>query len=431
MAVTDTPLPPVTELREQCTTLGGKIAELRSTPRDKRTAEQNEELRATTIELNSLDALTSVAEKAERAAWAQYAWDAAVKAAEAADERGTPNGPTAANDNPNAGHRTLGDLIVDSDEFKGWERGGERMPNIDLEGRSLGAEFRTLMDTATADAGAFVPPRTPIAPMPRQMRFFLRDLIPTLPTGIANAVPYIRELNPATNESGASSVAEAAAKPEATMEFVEVSAPVRKLAAWLPVTMEILEDAPSLRAYINTRLAYMLQVRETQQILTGNGVSPDLTGILNTSGVQTAGATNNEAFVDIATAIGKIELVDGNADGIVMNPGDYWDQIATRRSSWFDGNASNMGGAPFGGVEGTVWGLPVVRTRAISSLTTLVADWAMGAGIFDRMTTTIRQSDSHDDFFVKNKVAVLAEERLALAVFRPDFFVNTTIDITA
>ena len=46
------------------------------------------------------------------------------------------------------------------------------------------------------------------------------------------------------------------------------------------------------------------------------------------------------------------------------------------------------------------------------------------------MQTTIRQSDSHDDYFVKNKVAILAEERVALAVFRPDFFVNTTIDIT-
>ena len=51
--------------------------------------------------------------------------------------------------------------------------------------------------------------------------------------------------------------------------------------------------------------------------------------------------------------------------------------------------------------------------------------------IFDRMGVTVRQSDSHSDYFILNKVAILAEERLALAVFRPDYFVSTTLDITA
>jgi len=114
--------------------------------------------------------------------------------------------------------------------------------------------------------------------------------------------------------------------------------------------------------------------------------------------------------------------------GIAMNPLDYWDQIAARRSTFFDGKAANQGGAPFAAPTGTVWGLPVIRTRALTSLTAIVADWR-GAMIFDRMEATVRQSDSHSDYFVKNKLAILAEERLALAVFRPDFFVKTTIDI--
>jgi HK97 family phage major capsid protein len=236
-------------------------------------------------------------------------------------------------------------------------------------------------------------------------------------------------LNPATNEGAATGVAEGSAKPEATMEFESDTAVVRKIAAWIPATMEILADAPTLQGYINARLVYMLKFREQQQILAGDGTGGDLKG-LDSFTTQTAGTTNNDAFVDIAEAIGKVENVDGQANGAVLNPTDFWDIVATRRSTWFDGNISNAGTAPFGGPAGTIWGLPVVRTRSVPTLTAWVADFS-GAMIFDRMQTTVRQSDSHDDYFVKNKVAILAEERLAFAVFRPDFFVQTTIDITA
>ena len=51
--------------------------------------------------------------------------------------------------------------------------------------------------------------------------------------------------------------------------------------------------------------------------------------------------------------------------------------------------------------------------------------------IADIAQATIRQSDSHDDWFVYNKVAILAEERIALAVHREDAFVHVTIDTAA
>jgi HK97 family phage major capsid protein len=212
---------------------------------------------------------------------------------------------------------------------------------------------------------------------------------------------------------------------------VSDTALVAKIASWIPATMEILQDAPTLQGYINARLTYMVKFREQQQILAGDGTGGDLKGIDSFSGIQTAGTTNNDAFVDFSSAIGKVENVDGQANGIVMNPTDYWTIVATRRSTWFDGTgATGNTGAPFAGPPNTIWGLPTVRTRTVPTLTAYVADWS-GAMIFDRMEVTVRQSDSHDTFFIYNKVAILCEERIGLAVFRPDFFVKTTIDITA
>lgn len=428
-------VPNVLELRKSALELGGKVGELRSIPRDKRTPEQVEEMKAATAELVSIDAEATAAENYERRLHGEIrAWLDAVEA-EAADKRPDSRGPGAAFDRLDGGFRSFAQAVTDRDEYTTWaEGGGERsMPELIMEGRSLAAEYRTLLDT-TGDGTTGTGPSylmtvaTPRPPVPREMQFFLRDLLSVVQTNL-HAVPYVRELNPATTESGASSVAESAVKPEGAATFELDTAIVQVLAVWIPATMQILQDAPTLQGYINNRLAYMVQVREQQQVLTGNGVTPDLKGILQYATIQTAGATNADPATDIASACGKVENVDLTPNGIAMNPIDYWTTVALRHSTLMDGGWGN-GNAPFAGPAGTIWGLPVVRTRALTTLTAVVADWMRGATLFDRMQTTIRQSDSHDTYFIYNKVAILAEERVGLAVERPDAFVKVTIDIT-
>jgi HK97 family phage major capsid protein len=80
------------------------------------------------------------------------------------------------------------------------------------------------------------------------------------------------------------------------------------------------------------------------------------------------------------------------------------------------------------GAEARMWRLPVVETPAISEGYALVGSFGIGATLFDRMQGTIRVSEQHSDFFVRNAIAVLAEERLALAVKRPESFVEVNFD---
>ena len=44
------------------------------------------------------------------------------------------------------------------------------------------------------------------------------------------------------------------------------------------------------------------------------------------------------------------------------------------------------------------------------------------------MEGNIRVAEQHSDFFIRNAVAILAEERLALAVKRPESFVEVEFD---
>ena len=62
-------------------------------------------------------------------------------------------------------------------------------------------------------------------------------------------------------------MAEGAAKPESTLVFGETQEPVRKLATMLPVTDEMLEDAPQISAYINQRLTLFIKQEEEEQLL--------------------------------------------------------------------------------------------------------------------------------------------------------------------
>lgn len=419
--------PTSADLRASLLEAGDRLRDLRSKPEGDRSEKHDADLREATRVVNALDAEFEATRQAEAHEVQQAVWDAAV--ARGGDNEG--RGPSAAfGDTGGPDDLSLAGRVLADPKYTEWRGNtGDRFPSMEFRG-SL-HESRALIDgtlTGTGNAGVLKPVAQPVPPVPRQQTMFVRDLIPTYQTTFSS-VPYVREYTPATFEVGASSVAEGVAKPEATMQWETVTCIIEKLAVWVPVTTEILADAPLLRGYIENRLTYMIKFREQAEILKGNGISPDLVGVYTVSGTQTQAATNNDVPGTIADSIALIENVDGVADGIVMNPGDFWAQISERRSTTFDGEA--FGTAPFGAPPPTLWGLPVVRTRALSTLECVVGDWAQGAGIFDRMSVSLRQSDSHSDYFTLNKVVLLAEERLGAAWFRPDLFVKTTLDITA
>jgi len=424
---TDPTLVEVVETRAQeCLELGEKLGELRTRLRKDPTDDNAKAVRTATTEVLTADALFTIAQKQWDYELRKLQWDHAVaEAAKPAESRG----PGAAGVNLHRETRTLGEQFVESDGYKN-RPSGDWKATWNIEGRSLlgtDLETRTLLSSETSDpaAGLFRPVGTPFLQAPRQRRVFVRDVIPVTPTSLAS-VPYIRELNPATTEVGASSVGEGMLKPEVTMQFVQANAPAEVIAAWIPITRQVAEDAPTLRGYVDGRLMYMLAVREEQQILNGSGTSPQLRGIRQTTGIQTQSFATDD-ITTIGRGISKVELVDGYPDAVAINPADFWTMVTTRRATQFDSGFST--GLPYGTAPSSLWGLTPIRTRAVEAGVAIVGDWGMGAQIFDRMQAQIRTTDSHSDYFVYNKEVVLAEERVALAVHRPDFFVEC--DLTA
>jgi HK97 family phage major capsid protein len=237
---------------------------------------------------------------------------------------------------------------------------------------------------------------------------------------------------PAT--SGAAGVAEGGAKPESTLNYSEVDEKVKKIATSLPVSDELLEDAESFQGYLNGRLTSFLATEEERQLLLGGGTD-ELSGVIGRTGVNTlgtaaAGTIMAEHILKAATGSRGSAFLD--PDLIVMNPTNWQTlRIAKDSSGQYYGGGPFQG--PYGGPNGPVsagyfsaapiWGMNCWVTNQIGAGTALLGNFRQAACIYRRGGPTVEASNSHSDFFTKNLNMVRAEERLALAVFRPASFV--------
>jgi HK97 family phage major capsid protein len=230
----------------------------------------------------------------------------------------------------------------------------------------------------------------------------------------------------------ASEQAEGGAKQESGLTYVDVDANVRTIAAYQKMPKQSLSDVAALQSIIDNRLRYSVQRRLEDQVLAGNGTSPNLRGILATSGIGAVAYTVIPLGELILSGMTQIMLAEADPTGIVLNPSD-WQKILTTKASG-SGEYLNevepvMGpglGAEVGGSPSvpTLWGIPVVHSTVITAGTALVGDFTIGAQVFIREGVNVLMSDSDGSDFTSNRVTILADMRAALAVWRPAAFAS-------
>lgn len=329
---------------------------------------------------------------------------------------------------------TPGFGLVNSEAFreaaKAWEESGKRRFNLsfELKNATMPGAVKATFDTAATGQETYINYQgnggMPV--LIEQQRLTIRNLL-AQGTTVMNSVPYIRETS---FSNAATTVAEGGLKPEATFALEDVFAPVKKIAVTSKVSDEMWADFPGLRSYVDNRLRLMNGITEEAQLLNGNGSGSNLTGILQTSGIQTEALGSNTRADAIYRAMTKIRSVGFfEPDGIVIHPND-WQDIRLAK----DGANQYFGGGPFTGAYGNgggiapdmLWNLPVVVTTAISEGTALVGAFRFGAQIFDRQGVTVDMSNQNEDDFVTNRMTIRVEQRLALAVYRPLAFCTVT-----
>ncbi|MFW6034032.1 MAG: phage major capsid protein [bacterium] len=380
------------------------LRQVKSIPGD--TKAKAEEIRKLNDELTDLgrqrDELTAVRKAAERVRTAPGPGGKV----DAGGEPGSEPGAPAVQAPPT---KSFGQLFVESQAYKARTGGVGPESKLDIE-------LKTLFETSAG----WAPESTRTG---RVVDFATRpvqvtDILPQTTTTQA-AVVYMEET---TFTNAAAETAEGGTYPEATLELTEKSSTVRKIPVFIPVTDEQLEDEPQVRGYIDNRLPFMLRQRLDGQILTGDGVAPNLEGILNVTGIQTQAKGTDPTPDAVYKAMTKVR-VTGRAmsNAAVFHPNDWQDirLLRTADGIYIWGNPSDAG-------PERIWGLQVTQSDAITENTAVVGDFANFSELAVRRGIDVQVSNSHSTFFVEGKQAMRADIRVAILWYRPAAFCTVT-----
>ncbi len=314
--------------------------------------------------------------------------------------------------------RTMGELVVNDPIVQAF------IGNNSARGRAS-VEVKAIISALTTDAAGsagdlIVSDRLPGVIAPPQRRMTVRDLLTPGRTS-SNSVQYVKETG-YTNAAATVSETTGPIKPQSDIKFDVLTSNVTTIAHWVLATRQILDDVPMLQSYIDGRLRYGLALVEENQLLNGSGTGTDLAGIYTQATAFTPPITIPATVTRIDVlrlAMLQTALSELMSTGVVLHPAD-WAAIELLK----DEQGRFIVGNPQGTMTPTLWGQPVVSTQSMATGKFLTGAFQLGAQIFDRMDAVVEISTEDDQNFRKNLVTVLAEERLALALYRPEAFVK-------
>lgn len=306
------------------------------------------------------------------------------------------------------GSRSPGQQFVEAEEVKSFLGGA-------VSGKKLSVEVKAIT-SATGSGEALTTPYRDGPVMTPQKALRIRDLLTVIPVS-TGSVEYPKQT---TRDNQAATVAENTLKPESGLAFTMEAVPIRTIAHWMLASRQILDDAPQLRATIDNELLYQLGFVEDAQLLTGGGTGTDLEGIYTQATAFAAGSlvVDSPSKIDaIGAAILQNALADIPATGIALHPSDWMGIVLTK-----DADGRYLVGNPQDVTSQRLFGLPVVQTTGMTAGNFIVGDFRGSATLYDRMSARVEVSTEDSTNFRMNLVTLLAEQRVGLAVKRPEGF---------
>jgi HK97 family phage major capsid protein len=242
-------------------------------------------------------------------------------------------------------------------------------------------------------------------------------------TSVTNSAAIVEE-STTTATPGSPSPA-TGVKPESAMALDVKTVNVRTFAHWIPVTTRALSDAGQIRSLIDAFLVYGLAEELEDEITNGVGTGSHFDGLLHNAGVQVEDATGFDFLKAVRRARTLVRTVGRSlATAYLMNPMDWerLDLLVDNNGRYYFGGPAQLG-------QPTIWGLPVVESEAVPEGTIVCGDFRKGV-VWDRQDSALLASSEHADFFIRNLVAILAEDRYAFGLIQPNAFVKVDVSDT-
>ncbi|WP_368910162.1 phage major capsid protein [Proteus penneri] len=314
--------------------------------------------------------------------------------------------------------KTIGQQVISADVLKEINSSIQSSKRISIPVQAA------LTSTGVAE-GVVEPQRLPSIDVAPKQRLFIRDLIAPGKT-TSPAIFWVQQTG-FTNK--ASVVPENTTKPYSDIEFATKITPVTTIAHMFKASKQILDDFAQLQSLVDAEMRYGLKFVEEQEILFGDGSGAHLHGIIpQASKYKPEFSVEKQSGIDdLRLAMLQAQLARLPATGHILHFID-WAKIELTKDSLGRYILAN----PSALIGPTLWGLPVVATESTAFKGKfLTGAFNAGAQLFDREETNVVISTENTDDFEKNMISIRCEERLALAVKRPEAFVYGDFTVPA
>jgi HK97 family phage major capsid protein len=301
---------------------------------------------------------------------------------------------------PEAKAKSAGEEFVSSEQFKQLVEGSTQRARIEVK------------NTVTSSSTTVFPDQRPGVIPGSFGPLTVRQLLRSIPV-TSNMVNSLRE---ATWTTSAAEVSQGAAKNESDATFEQYNVPITTVAHWIKISNQLLADAPAVVAYIESRLRDGLAQRIENQLINGNGTSPNLSGFTDSGNFTAYTATSDDLLVDAINRIKYTMHAAGNMpDTVIVNPADWGAMERTREGA---NSGTYLYGMPGMAAGMNPFGLNVVLSNYLAAGKIIVARLADSAVLYNRSGAVVEMGYQNADF-TNNLITIRAEERLGLGVDRP------------
>lgn len=281
---------------------------------------------------------------------------------------------------------------------------------------SLGADVTGVVAAETiVDAIKFDPSRS----------VHIRSLLPQGSTD-GQTIRFPKE---ASYSDGAAATAETSAFGQTDFNLTATTVNVEKIGTYLRITGEMLDDVKQLTSYLSARVPEKVLAVEDNEIISGDGSSPNLDGLLtdgtafttSSGGLFYQSIESANEFDVLVVALNQLALVNYQADSIIINPTDLHKMILLKSTA-----NEYLRNQIFSGIQPTINGVPITINTAMPNGKFLVGNLRQATQLWIRENLAVEFSREDSDNFQKNFVTVRAMERVALTNYQPNAIVQGT-----
>lgn len=246
-----------------------------------------------------------------------------------------------------------------------------------------------------------------------------------LPQGSTNAqtISYVKEASP---EDGAAAVAEGTTLAKSDIDLTESTVKLEKIGTFMRITEEMINDIPALTSFLSARIPQRILAAEDNEILNGDGSTPNLDGLFTDGTAFAAGGFANaiesaNEFDALMVGLNQLQLANYKANVILLNPTDLHKIVLLKSTA-----NEYLKNQIYQGLQPQIGGVPIVTNTAVTAGKFLMMDSNSATQFWIRQNLAVEFSKDDSTNFRDGFVTVRATERVALTNYEPKAIVQGT-----